>query len=114
MNTQAPGDLFDLIARWDVEAKTIPSYLVRQGSALTESERKQLMYRRTILKRLIVELRDAMHGMTVHYRGLVNGEVVIESDNEEACWAGVGNRGTVEFLLCTDWVPTDSAIAHNH
>lgn len=114
MNTSAQGDLFDLIARWDVEAKTIPSYLLRQGSAVTESERKNLLVRRTVIKRLMLELREAMAGMAVHYRGLVNGKVVIEAETEEACWAGVGDDGTVEFQLCTVWLPTDNAIAHQH
>lgn len=114
MNTQAPGDLFDLIARWDVEVKTIPSYLMRQGSGLTESERRDLLARRTTLQRVILELREVMQGMTVRYRGLVGEQVVIESETEESCWARVGDAGTVEFELCTVWIPTDRAIAHKH
>jgi hypothetical protein len=53
-----------------------------------------------------------MAGMTAHYRGVVDGVVVIEADTEEECWAIVHSEGTVEFKLCTDWVLTDSAIAH--
>lgn len=112
MNTRAHTDLFDLIARWDVEVKTIPEYLLRQGSAIAESERRNLLVRRAVLKRVIEELRDVMVGMTVRYRGIVDGVVIIEADTEEECWAAVHDAGTVEFKLGTDWMLTDSAIAH--
>lgn len=112
MNTHAPADLFDLMSRWDVEAKAIPAYLLRKGSALPESERRNLLVRRTVLIRLIEELRDVMAGMSAHYRGIVDGVVVIEADTEEACWAVVHDEGTVEFNLCAGWFPTDASLAH--
>jgi hypothetical protein len=112
MNTHAPTDLFDLMSRWDVEAKTIPSFLRRKARTLSESQRRNLLIRRSVLNRVLEEMRNAMAGMTAHYRGVVDGVVVIEADTEEECWAIVHNEGTVEFQLCTAWVLTDSAIAH--
>lgn len=100
------------MSRWDFETKEIPSYLLRQGPALSATQRRDLLVRRATLKRVIEELRDAMGKMSVRYRGIVNGVVIIESDTEEECWAAVGDRGTVEFTLTTHWALTDSAIAH--
>ena len=114
MNEMIP-DLFDLIARWDVEATTaIPMYLKRNAGKLSDSERRALLERRMTLKRAILELRDMMAAMIVSYRGIINGVVVIEAGTEEECWAKVGDEGTVEFKLSTTWVPTDNAIAHQH
>jgi hypothetical protein len=108
-----PEDLFDLMSRWDIEAKEIPAFILRQGPVLSQTQRKDLLMRRAMLKRLITELRDAMREMDVHYRGLVNGVVVITADTEEECWAAVGDDGTVQFNLSTGWAPTDSAIEHD-
>jgi hypothetical protein len=113
MNKHAPEDLFDLMSRWDDESRNIPAYLLSRGASLPASDRKSLLVRHAILKRLVVELRDALAGMAVRYRGIVNGEVIIESEHEEDCWARVGDEGTVEFTLLTKWLPTDSAIAHD-
>lgn len=112
-NAHTPEDLFDLMSRWDEEAKAIPAYLVAQGTRMSAADRKNLLVRRSILKRLVVDLRDVLAGMAVRYRGVVDGEVVIESEHEEDCWVRVGDEGTVEFTLLTKWLPTDSAIAHN-
>lgn len=112
MNAQTPEDLFDLMSRWDDEARSIPSYLLAQGNRLPATMRRDLLARHAILKRLVVELRDALAGMAVRYRGIVDGVVVIESDSEDECWARVGSRGTVEFTLFTKWLLTDSAIEH--
>jgi hypothetical protein len=112
MNTHPPEDLFDLMSRWDIEAKEIPAYLLRQGAALSASDRNNLLVRRAVLIRLVKELRDTMAGMAVRYRGVVNGQVWIEADTEEECWAKVKDQGTVEFRLCSHWVLTDSAIEH--
>lgn len=79
---------------------------------MTATQRKDLLIRRTLLKRLVVELRDAMGEMVVHYRGLVNGVEVITANTEEECWAAVGDEGTVQFSLSTNWAATDSAIEH--
>lgn len=110
MIAQTPEDLFELMSRWDVEAKEIPSYLAR--TELAPSKRRALLVRRVTLIRAIKELRDAMATMRVHYRGLVNGVVIITANTEEECWAKVGDEGTVEFELCTHWALTDSAIEH--
>jgi hypothetical protein len=112
MNAQTPEDLFDLMSRWDDEARNIPAYLLSRGASLPALDRKNLLVRHAILKKLVVELRDALAGMAVRYRGVIDGVVYIESDNEDDCWARVGDRGTVEFTLLTKWLPTDSAIAH--
>lgn len=112
MNEQAPEDLFDLMQRWDIEAKEIPSFILRQGEAMPAAKRSDLLMRRAMLKRCLMELRDAMVEMTVTYRGVVNGVVIIETDNEEDCWKAVGDSGTVEFSLSTHWALTDSAIEH--
>jgi hypothetical protein len=53
-----------------------------------------------------------MHEMTVTYRGVVNGKVIVETSTEEEAWAAVGDEGTVEFSLSTSWELTDSAIEH--
>ena len=79
---------------------------------MSATERRNLLVRRTVLNQVIEELRDVMAGMSAHYRGIVDGVVIIESDNEEDCWAAVHSAGTVEFKLCTDWALTDAAIAH--
>ena len=107
-----PEDLFDLMSRWDIEAKEIPAFILRQGAALSQHQRKDLLMRRAMLKRLVTELRDSMGAMDVHYRGLVNGVVVVTAKTEEECWAAVGDEGTVQFSLSTAWAPTDSAIEH--
>lgn len=112
MNEQAPEDLFDLMQRWDIEAKEIPSFILRQGTALSGQQRSDLLMRRAMLKRVLMELRDAMATMTATYRGVVNGVVIIETDNEQDCWRAVGDSGTVEFSLGTHWALTDSAIEH--
>lgn len=111
MNDAIP-DLFELMSRWDVEAKAIPLYLMKQGAALPQSDRVGLLERRRTLKRATHQLRDILAGMIASYRGVIDGVVVIEADNEDDCWKGVGDRGTVEFKLCTGWALTDSAIAH--
>lgn len=100
------------MSRWDIEAKEIPAYMLRQGSALNAEQRRDLLVQRRLLNRLIGELRDAMHEMTVTYRGVVKGRVIIEASTEEECWAAVGDEGTVEFQLHTNWALTDSAIEH--
>lgn len=105
-------DLFELLMRWDVEAKEIPAYLARMGTVLSVSTRRSLLVRRAVLLRVMRELRDTMAGMSVRYRGVIDGVVIIESESEDACWARVKNAGTVEFKLCTAWGPTDAAIAH--
>jgi hypothetical protein len=107
-----PKDLFNLMSRWDIEAKEIPAYMLRQGPALTQERRRELLVQRRLLNRLNEELRDAMHEMTVTYRGVVNGKVIIEASTEEECWKAVGDKGTVEFTLSTHWALTDSAIEH--
>jgi hypothetical protein len=112
MNAQTPEDLFDLMSRWDEEARNIPTYLLSQGHKLNAADRRNLLVRHALLKKLVVELRDALAGMAVRYRGTIDGVVYIESDNEDDCWARVGDRGTVEFTLLTKWLPTDSAMAH--
>jgi hypothetical protein len=112
MNEQTPEDLFDLMQRWDIEAKEIPSFILRQGSSLDDKKRSDLLMRRAMLKRVLMELRDAMATMNVTYRGVVNNVVIIETDNEEDCWKAVGDSGTVEFSLGTHWALTDSAIEH--
>jgi len=112
MTNHAPTDLFDLMSRWDTEAKTIPSFLQRKADSLSESQRRNLLIRRNLLNRLLEELRDAMTEMTAHYRGIIDGVVVIEAETEEECWARVHDAGTVEFKLCTGWALTDSAIEH--
>src|SRR6476620_4510639 len=113
MNDTLP-DLFELMSRWDVEVSAIPMYLRRQGAKLSQSDRQGLLERRRVLRQAILELRDAMSAMIVHYRGLIDGAVVIEAPTEEECWARVGDRGVVEFQLATHWALTDSAIAHQH
>lgn len=100
------------MSRWDIEAKEIPAYMLRQGPALSSGQRHDLLVQRRLLNRLIEELRDAMHEMSVTYRGVVDGKVIIEASTEEECWVVVGDRGTVEFKLCTAWELTDSAIEH--
>lgn len=100
------------MSRWDIEAKEIPAYMLRQGSNLDEDTRRALLVQRRLLNRLIEELRDAMHEMTVTYRGVVNGVVIVETSTEEEAWAAVGDEGTVEFSLSTAWALTDSAIEH--
>lgn len=100
------------MSRWDIEAKEIPAFMLRQGPALSAEQRRELLVQRRLLNRLIEELRDAMREMTVTYRGVVNGTVIIEASTEEECWKAVGDQGTVEFILCTHWALTDSAIAH--
>lgn len=100
------------MSRWDIEAKEIPAFVLRQGPALKEETRRDLLVQRRLLNRLIQELRDAMREMTVTYRGVVNGKVIIEASTEEECWAAVGDEGTVEFSLSTHWALTDSAIEH--
>jgi hypothetical protein len=110
--THTPKDLFNLMSRWDIEAKEIPAYMMRQGPALNAERRRELLVQRRLLNRLIEELRDAMHEMTVTYRGVVNGEVIIETSTEEEAWKAVGDKGTVEFKLCTAYALTDSAIEH--
>lgn len=113
MNEKAPEDLFDLMQRWDIEQKEIPSFILRQGPALSAKQRSDLLMRRAMLKRVLTELRDAMVQMTATYRGVVDGVVMIESDSEDECWKAVGDRGTVHFTLSTHWAPTDSAIEHD-
>lgn len=113
MNTQTPIDLFDLMSRWDIEAKEIPAFILRQGANLSDTDRKNLMARRVVLRRVVEELRDAMHYMTAEYRGLVDGVVTVYAETEDDCWRVVGDAGTVEFKLCTSWEPTDNAIAHS-
>jgi len=100
------------MSRWDIEAKEIPAFLLRQGSALNATQRKELLLRRTFLNRVLQELRDAMLEMPVEYRGIVDGVVVIEASTEDECWKAIGNRGVVEFRLSTNWALTDNAIAH--
>ena len=100
------------MSRWDIEAKEIPAFLLRQGSALSETTRKELLCQRRFLQRVLEELRDAMTEMTVEYRGIVDGVVVVEASTEDECWKVVGDRGTVEFRLSTHWALTDSAIEH--
>lgn len=112
MNENAPIDLFDLMSRWDVEAKAIPSYVRRHVASLSATDRRDLYVRRSVLNRILEELRDTMAGMTATYRGIIDGVVVIEADNEDECWARVHDEGTVEFKLCTTWVLTDAAIEH--
>lgn len=111
-NAHTPEDLFDLMSRWDVEAKEIPHFLMRMGSRLTPRERDALLVRRALLKRLTEELRDAMAAMAVRYRGIVDGQVLVEADTEDECWAVVHDHGVVEFSLSTHWVPTDRSMAH--
>jgi len=113
MNDTIP-DLFELMSRWDVEAKAIPLYLTRQGAKLSQSDRVGLLERRRTIQRMMVELRDMMATMAVSYQGIVDDAVVVEADNEDECWKRVGDKGTVQFKLCTAWAPTDSAIAHEH
>ena len=112
MTNNAQDDLFDLMSRWDVEAKTIPAYLLRQGNAISSTERRDLMMRRAVLKKAVVELRDAMANMAVRYRGIVNGDVVVEAATEDEVWAVVHNAGVVQFSLMTDWAETDRSIDH--
>ena len=76
MTNNAQDDLFDLMSRWDVEVKTIPAYLLRQGTALNRSERHDLMIRRAVLKKAMIELRDAMANMAARYRGIIDGDVI--------------------------------------
>lgn len=113
MTNNAHDDLFDLLSRWDVEVKTIPAYLLRQGTALTTTERRDLLMRRAVLKKAIVELRDAMANMAVRYRGLIDGDVVVEATTEDEVWAVVHDEGVVQFCLQTDWAETDRSVDHN-
>ena len=112
MNNAHTPDLFDLMSRWDVEAKEIPHFLLRMGSRLSSRERDALLVRRATLKRLTEELRDAMAAMAVRYRGIVNGRVLVEANTEDECWAVVHDQGVVEFQMSTTWIPTDRSIAH--
>lgn len=112
MTNNAHDDLFDLMSRWDVEVKTIPAYLLRQGTALTATERRDLLMRRAVLRKAIVELRDAMASMTSRYRGLIDGHVVVEAATEDEVWSVVHDQGVVEFCLMTDWLQTDRSVDH--
>ena len=100
------------MSRWDVEAKTIPAYLLRQGNALNKNERHDLMLRRAILKRAVLELRDAMANMAARYRGVIDGDVVVEAATEDEVWAVVRGQGVVEFCLMTEWAETDRSVDH--
>ncbi len=108
----AHDDLFDLMTRWDVEAKAIPAYLLRRGTELSRSERTELLVRMHVLKKLTEELRDAMAKMAARYRGVIDGDVVVEATTEDKVWAIVHDQGVVEFSLMTDWLPTDRSIQH--
>ena len=100
------------MSRWDIEAKEIPAFMLRQGPALSAQQRHDLLVQKRLLNRLIEELRDAMHEMSVTYRGVVNGKVIIEASTEEEGWAAVGDEGTVEITLSTACELTASAIEH--
>jgi hypothetical protein len=113
MTNNAQDDLFDLMSRWDVEVKTIPAYLLRQGTALTNAERRDLLIRRAVLKKAMVELRDAMANMAARYRGKIDGDVVVEAATEDEVWAVVRDRGVVEFCLMTEWAETDRSVDHH-
>ena len=112
MTNNAQDDLFDLMSRWDVEVKTIPAYLLRQGTALNRSERHDLMIRRAVLKKAMIELRDAMANMAARYRGIIDGDVVVEAATEDEVWAVVRDQGVIEFCLMTEWAETDRSIDH--
>ena len=109
MNAQSP-DLFDLIARWDVEVKEIPLYLLRQGRAISQVDRLKLLARRATLKRTLVELRDVMISMTATYRAVFDTGGFVECVSEEDGWELVGSSGHVEVQLHTPWVPTDASL----
>ena len=112
MNTQATS-LFDLIERWSVEVSVIPSYVnSKRGAKLTTQERMALLVRRSTIKRLILELRRTMANMTVTYRGIRDGVVVVEASTEEECWAVMNGSGVVEFSLSTEWLQTEASILH--
>jgi hypothetical protein len=113
MTNNAQDDLFDLMSRWDVEVKTIPAYLLRQGTALTSAERRDLLIRRAVLKKAMVELRDAMANMAARYRGKIDGDVVVEATTEDEVWAVVHDQGVVEFCLMTEWAETDRSVDHH-
>lgn len=112
MNENTPKGLFDLLSRWNLEVQEIPEYVRRKGDNITDRERRGLLIRRDVLRRVATELRDAMADMPVRYRGRIEGVVIIEGDTEEECWAAVKGAGVVEFKLSTDWLLTDASIQH--